>query len=552
MTKTVCLTMSSSRLSPDMIGRIASSLGLEEKMGHETAQALATEVEVRLRLLIQDAKKFADHANRTAITPEDINQAVILHGDNKLIGFASERQMHIAAQFHRSAQSAQLRGRAGGGDKQSSADPDIYFYRDQTLGIEQAAEAARQAKRPCAPELLCHFLAIHGSQPAIAENPDQHPNADILPFVKPVTISSTTDAAKNVRIDKIVEHELSSEQISYFKTVVKDVLSSSRSSLRMVYASLSADFGLQNMLPYFIRFMSDQHLHIFKNEPRPLWSLPRLRALLCMTQCMLSNRSINVEAYLHQLNPMILTVLVNRLLTSSVAEDHWALRDYAANLAAKICDIYDSKYPGPYAYALAAFWCCALPLHACAQNARKGRRVEFFFFFVFSSALTNIQRGDTILVLLLPRNKWFGDETWASSFTFFFLFCFSFFSVSPARHAHQDGEDAVSNPSRSNLALHQSIRRDRGAGRSWTQRHRTSAGSDCACLLASRICTSAKVWRGTPYYSPRLLQQQKQCKRSRRCCGQHAATESHASGGGSKVCLSTSGCTWGAAAKAPR
>ncbi len=94
--------------------------------------------------------------------------------------------------------------------------------------------------------------------------------------------------------------------------------------------------------------MFDQQLHILKVEPRPLWALPRLRALLRMVQCLLSNPTVEVEAYLHRLNPFILTVLVNRLLTSSVAEDHWALRDYAAALAAKICDLYDTKYPGEW------------------------------------------------------------------------------------------------------------------------------------------------------------------------------------------------------------
>ena len=242
-------------------------------MGHETAQALATEVEVRLRLLIQDARKFADHSNRTNITANDVNEAIKLHGDHKLVGFASDRQMHFATQFYKAAQSADLKEASLGNKKgpNDNADPDAYFYRDETMNLERAAEAARKSKRPRAPELLCHFLAISGAQPAVAENPEQHPNADITPFVAPVTIASEPGLAarnKNVRFDKIVQHELSSEQISYYKTVVKDILSSTRSALRMAYESLAHDFGLQNLLPYFVRFMFDQQLHILKVSAR--------------------------------------------------------------------------------------------------------------------------------------------------------------------------------------------------------------------------------------------------------------------------------------------
>jgi len=325
-----------------MICRVASSLQIDQALDTESAQALATEVEVRLRLLIQDAKKFADHAHRSSIIPEDINQAVQLHGDNKLLGFASDGQMKFAAKFHRaSAGSAKDRKRKAA----HHSGPDLFFYRDEILDLSSIADTVSQTKRPRAPELHCHFLAIRGSQPAIPENPEQHPDVGIVPFVVPVTVSSTTDSRKNTRIENVVEHELSSEQISYYKTVVKDILTASRSSLRAVYASLSSDFGLQNLLPYFIRFMFDQQLHILKVDPRPLWSLQRLQSLLCMVQCMLSNPSIELEAYLHKLNPFILTVMVNRLLSSSLTDDHWALRDYAAKLTAKICSLYDEKYP---------------------------------------------------------------------------------------------------------------------------------------------------------------------------------------------------------------
>ncbi len=102
-----------SRLSSDTIRRVAASMQIDARLGHESAQALATEVEVRLRLLIQDARKFADHSNRSKILPEDLNHAIRLHGDRRLIGFAADRQMHFAAQFHKASQTARAQAQVG-------------------------------------------------------------------------------------------------------------------------------------------------------------------------------------------------------------------------------------------------------------------------------------------------------------------------------------------------------------------------------------------------------------------------------------------------------
>lgn len=51
-----------------------------------------------------------------------------------------------------------------------------------------------------------------------------------------------------------------------------------------------------------------------------------------------------VERQLHQLLPSILTCVLGRQLCENPADDHWALRKYAAHLVAQICERYGETY----------------------------------------------------------------------------------------------------------------------------------------------------------------------------------------------------------------
>ncbi len=75
-----------------------------------------------------------------------------------------------------------------------------------------------------------------------------------------------------------------------------------------------------------------------------LRDLPLLRSLMTMAHCVLTSPHLNVEPYLHQLMPPILTCLVGKRLCSSVSDDHWALRDYAASLVALVCKRFGFAY----------------------------------------------------------------------------------------------------------------------------------------------------------------------------------------------------------------
>lgn len=64
-------------VSTDSIKVIAESVGIA-KLKDEVAEALAPDVEYRLRDLVQEAIKFMKHGRRDTLTTDDINYALRL------------------------------------------------------------------------------------------------------------------------------------------------------------------------------------------------------------------------------------------------------------------------------------------------------------------------------------------------------------------------------------------------------------------------------------------------------------------------------------------
>ena len=63
---------------------------------------------------------------------------------------------------------------------------------------------------------------------------------------------------------------------------------------------------------------------------KSLKNLPRLRALVATVHSLVSNPTVHVELYLHQLMPSVVTCMVAKRLSALPAEDHWSLRVQAA------------------------------------------------------------------------------------------------------------------------------------------------------------------------------------------------------------------------------
>ena len=59
----------------------------------------------------------------------------------------------------------------------------------------------------------------------------------------------------------------------------------------------------------------------------------------------MANPNVHVELYLHQFMPSIVTCMVAKRLCASPDENHWALREQAAETMNFVCEKFGREYP---------------------------------------------------------------------------------------------------------------------------------------------------------------------------------------------------------------
>uniref|UniRef100_A0A7S3ZD32 TATA box binding protein associated factor (TAF) histone-like fold domain-containing protein n=1 Tax=Lotharella globosa TaxID=91324 RepID=A0A7S3ZD32_9EUKA len=309
----------SAKLGPVPIQLVAEQLNIEG-FDTDTADELATDVEYRLRQIISLASKFMKHSKRDVMTTEDIDCALRLLNVESLYGYSSSDPITF--------------------EKAEEYD-DLFFVKDQVVSFSSILNDSLP-KPPPEPTFSVHWLAVEGQQPSIPQNPAfEHPADESDGEVEDADAEVTGDAKakdgdKQI-VKQMVKHVLSKEQQMYYERVT-DAMKGNDAAQRVMLKSLANDPGLHQLLPYFIQFIADEVVHNLRD-------LRLLFSLLRMAEALLSSNHLFIEPYLHQLLPSIMTCLVARRLCKKFYEDHWSLRDFAAELIAKICKQFGSTYP---------------------------------------------------------------------------------------------------------------------------------------------------------------------------------------------------------------
>ncbi|BAT83044.1 transcription initiation factor TFIID subunit 6 [Vigna umbellata] len=290
---------------------IAQSIGISS-LSPDVALAVAPDVEYRMRQIMQEAIKCMRHSKRTILTADDVDVALNLKNVEPIYGFASGGPLRF---------------------KRAVGHRDLFYIEDKDVDLKEVIEASLP-KAPLDTAVTCHWLAIEGVQPAIPEN-------------APIeVISAPSDTKKHeqkdddlpVDIKLPVKHVLSRELQMYFDKVAELTLSESDSALfKEALVSLATDSGLHPLVPYFTCFIADE-------VSRGLNNFPLLFALMRVVSSLLLNPHIHIEPYLHQLMPSVVTCLVAKRLGSRLADNHWELRDFTANLVASICKRFGHVY----------------------------------------------------------------------------------------------------------------------------------------------------------------------------------------------------------------
>lgn len=188
-------------------------------------------------------------------------------------------------------------------------------------------------------------------QPSIPQNPLPSEVRALPPQVRGSQKShSVSTLATDVEVKPLVKHVISKELQLYFDRVVEalittpdDSAEANTASLRNIALnSLRNDPGLHQLVPYIVQFVQEQLSENLKSN------VDIVHTMLEVIHAIISNDTIHIEPYIHQIMPCLLTPLLSKKVGSSSStsdpKQSFAIRDFAASLLNKICDTYSDTY----------------------------------------------------------------------------------------------------------------------------------------------------------------------------------------------------------------
>ena len=122
-----------------------------------------------------------------------------------------------------------------------------------------------------------HWLTVDGVQPLIPQNP-------------PPVVQEKRKVEETIETKPIIRHTLSKELQMYYDMVVEILNTNDARKIADCLESIRADSGLQQLTPYFIRYINN---HTLQN----LGSPEILANMLALVTAMNDNANINLEPY---------------------------------------------------------------------------------------------------------------------------------------------------------------------------------------------------------------------------------------------------------------
>lgn len=379
-----------SRLSAQSIHVIAQSIPNLPPLREEAAAALAPDAEYRIREIVQDSLKFMRHSRRRRLTTGDINAALRLRNIEPLYGFGQPQAGPgmRAEEVANGVVGAALPGAGGivaslglGGDASGTVAgvgaagfpgklegvgvgdngaatngglgegglftrvdgvDDLYFVEDAEVNLKRLIETPLPAV-PLDYAVTAHWLGIDGVQPTLPQNPMRGEEGATGPGLSGggkdggAPVGNSFGKSKEPLVKPRLKHILGKEMQLFYEHVTSALAANNLSQQHACLLSLSEEPGLNQLLPYFTLYVRESVHSSLKN-------LPFLFSLMRLSRALLTNPHLEIEPYLHQLLPPVLTCLVGKRLCAKPKDDHWALRDFAAELIADICCRFGKNY----------------------------------------------------------------------------------------------------------------------------------------------------------------------------------------------------------------
>ncbi|KAJ6253452.1 transcription initiation factor tfiid subunit 6 [Anaeramoeba flamelloides] len=371
-------------LSPSVILGISKKKEKIGKIDESVALLLSREIEFRIRELILDSLSFMRHSKRKALIPRDICNALKLRTKRMINNLPQTIPVrNISKKLLKGIKDQEQKQENTNNNNDSNDLQTTHKNQEKILNVKKLLRSSLP-RYPIVPTFHSHWLAIAGTMPKIPENVivyngnlideqfysdsqandfqdislnkkekkniklknkrfRKNPIQPIIQMNKQGTVKrtigtkigskGTTEIA--VEITPIMKHNITQELQFYYDRVIDIIHGGNEKQRYSVYNSLTEDTGIQQLAPYFIQ-------HIQKEVKNNLKQLDVMMALMKMSQALIRNKSVLLGLFLHQLVPSILTCILSSDLSSSQFDDHWKLRDFAAQTLSELCHKFDT------------------------------------------------------------------------------------------------------------------------------------------------------------------------------------------------------------------
>ncbi|CDF35712.1 unnamed protein product [Chondrus crispus] len=336
------------RLSPEAVHVIAQSVHNLPPLSDPAAATLALDAEYRVRQIVQEGIKFMKHSKQNTLLPSHVSIALRVLNVEPVYGFGAKRRRgnHGAGAFVGAVAGALGKPDAAGGGTQREGQfgqvdgvPELFFVHDSEVSVKSLLQAP-PPELPLEVTVNAHWLAVDGKQPAISQNPMKQTQREELESGKRES-DGTDGEGTQVEVRAPLKHDLTRELQLYFQHVQDAIFGEDVGQLEACLNSISEDAGIAVLLPYLTKFVKD-------SVQRSIRDLRVLFSVMRLVRAMLENEVFSeLERYLHQLLPAVMSCVVGKRLCRNPRENHWALRDYTAGLLREICGTaYAKGYVG--------------------------------------------------------------------------------------------------------------------------------------------------------------------------------------------------------------
>ena len=234
-----------------------------------------------------------------------------------------------------------------------------------------------------------HWLAVDGKQPQIPQNPSLltetiQGHADGEDLTESITLAEGP-AVGPVQVQRLQSSLLSEELLLYYVRLTTSMerggaTPHTRQEQDAVLASVAQDAGLQELVPFMVRYTQQE---LYKHAPT---NIDHCRTLIRLAQALLTNVHLHLELYLHELLPALMTCVVSKrdmaaaaTTTATAHANHWALRREAAAVLVQACQVFGQEYVTLKARVLKALVEAATPTNDSLAS-RYGGMIGIMFF----------------------------------------------------------------------------------------------------------------------------------------------------------------------------